>query len=188
MVKFYQHTGKFEAPWDIVTLAFWMRYPNPFASHVLSVDVIDRYIDPISGMLRTTRLILKRGKVPSWGRGLIKTPEAYILEESMVNPKTKTMITRTKNITHVRKMQVEEWQTFHVDMHNSDCTKVKTEAKIISNFGWGPLTERIEGFGLKKFVDNTAKSRRGMAHVLEIIRENQRLRPRRGFISTASGA
>ncbi|CAG8533365.1 13020_t:CDS:2 [Ambispora leptoticha] len=171
----------YTAPWDIVTLAFWMRYPNPFASHVLSVDVIDRHVDPTSGMLRTTRLILKKGKVPSWGIGLIRTPEAYILEESIVDPHTKTMVTRTKNITHVRKMQVEEWQTFRVDSHNNECTKVKTEARIISKFGW--LSERIEGFGLKKFTDNTVKSRMGMAHVLEMIREKQRLRPRRGFMS-----
>ncbi|CAG8595776.1 1297_t:CDS:2 [Ambispora gerdemannii] len=171
------------APWDIVTLAFWMRYPNPFASHVLSVDVIDRHVDPTSGMLRTTRLILKKGKVPSWGIGLIRTPEAYILEESIVDPHTKTMITRTKNITHVRKMQVEEWQTFRVDSQNNECTKVKIEAKIISKFGWSPLSERIEGFGLKKFADNTATSRMGMSHVLEMIRENQRLRSRRGFMS-----
>nr|CAG8459551.1 15918_t:CDS:10 [Entrophospora candida] len=143
-------------PWDSVTLAFWMRYPNPFASHVESVDVIDRYVDPKKGILRTTRLILKRGVVPKWGRGFFKNSEAYILEESMINPKTQTMITLTKNITHARVMQVEERQTFRVDPNNPEHTQVTTEVRVISNFGWG-LTERVEGFGIKKFSDNTTK-------------------------------
>ncbi|RIB17736.1 PRELI-like family-domain-containing protein [Gigaspora rosea] len=181
MVKFFQHTFKYEYNWDSVTLAFWLRYPNPFASHVESVDVIDRYVDPDTGVLRTTRLILKRGVLPKWGNGLIKKPEAYIIEESLINPKTQTMITLTKNITHARMMQVEEWQTFRVDPNNREFTQVKTEARVISNFGWG-LTERVEGFGIKKFADGAAKSRKGMSHVLEMIREKQLLRGR-GFLT-----
>lgn len=66
------------------------------------------------------------------------------------------MITLTKNITHARAMQVEEWQTYRVDPNNREYTQVKTEAKIISNFGWG-LTDRVELLGIKKFTDNTMK-------------------------------
>ena len=74
----------------------------------------------------------------------------------MVNPKTQTMITLTKNITHARVMQVEECQTYRVDPNNHEFTQVKTEARIFSNLGWG-LTDRLEGFGIKKFADSTAK-------------------------------
>ncbi|RXK42305.1 hypothetical protein M231_00295 [Tremella mesenterica] len=75
-------------------LAFFLRYPNPFARHVLSVDVLSRRIDPQTGQLHTTRLILKRGILPKWanqwlpvagasgGRGL----DAWVLEESVVDP------------------------------------------------------------------------------------------------------
>ncbi|CAG8613665.1 12194_t:CDS:2 [Racocetra fulgida] len=76
-------------------------------------------------------------------------------------------------------MQVEEWQTFRVDPNNREFTQVKTEARVISNFGWG-LTERVEGFGIKKFADSATK---GMSHVLEMIREKQLLRGR-GFLKT----
>ncbi|CAJ0847540.1 3041_t:CDS:2 [Entrophospora sp. SA101] len=160
MVKFFQHTFRYEYPWDNVTLAFWLRYPNPFASHVESVDVIDRYVDPSNGALRTTRLILKRGIVPKWGMGVsnlfFKSSEAYIIERSMVDPKTQTMTTSTTNITHDRVMKVEERQTFRVDPNNPEHTQVTIEARVVSNFGWG-LTERLEGFGIKKFSDNTTK-------------------------------
>nr|KIR88780.1 hypothetical protein I308_00860 [Cryptococcus tetragattii IND107] len=75
-------------------LAFFLRYPNPFARHVLSVDVLSRRVDPITGQIHTTRLILKRGILPKWatrwlpssatsgGRGL----DAWVLEESVVDP------------------------------------------------------------------------------------------------------
>lgn len=36
-----------------------------FQLSVLSVDVLDRYVDE-NGVLRTTRLVLKKGKVPKW--------------------------------------------------------------------------------------------------------------------------
>lgn len=75
-------------------LAFFLRYPNPFARHVLSVDVLERTVDPNTGRIKTVRLILKRGIVPQWaskflpvakasgGRGL----DAWVLEESVVDP------------------------------------------------------------------------------------------------------
>lgn len=31
------------ASWADVTRAFWVKYPNPYSTHVLSVDVISRY-------------------------------------------------------------------------------------------------------------------------------------------------
>ncbi|KAG9067836.1 hypothetical protein KI688_011424 [Linnemannia hyalina] len=174
MVKFYQHTSSFEHAWDNVTYAFWLRYPNPFASHVVGCDVIDRQLDPVTGVLRTTRLILKQGVLPRWGRGLIKNPDAYIVEESEVNPQTQTMVTRTKNLNHVRVMQVEETQTFTVHPENPKWTQVKTEARIISELKWG-LTGRVEAFGINKFMDNSVKARKGMAHILERLRQNAAL-------------
>ncbi|CAO3701303.1 unnamed protein product [Rhizopus microsporus] len=143
-------------PWQNVTLAFWLRYPNPFASHVLAVDVLDRYVDE-NGILKTTRLVLKKGKAPKWfPENILKNSEAFVIEESEVDPKNKTMITRTKNLNHVRVMQIEETQIFKQHDQNPDWTSCKTEARIISRFGWG-LTSKIEGFGQSTFIANAAK-------------------------------
>jgi hypothetical protein len=67
MVKVFQHVFRYEHAWEDVTLAFFLRYPNPHASHVLAADVIDQYVDPHTGHLHTTRLLLKKGVVPKWG-------------------------------------------------------------------------------------------------------------------------
>lgn len=75
-------------------LAFFLRYPNPFARHVLSVDVLSRTVNPETGQIHTTRLILKRGIIPKWAHRFLPTSsssggrglDAWILEESVVDP------------------------------------------------------------------------------------------------------
>ena len=94
-------------------MAFFLRYPNPYASHVLSCDVISRSHTP-SGSLLTTRLILKRGALPRWApKGIVSRAESWIIEESEVDPHGKMVRCRTKNLDHVKVMQVEEWVMFN---------------------------------------------------------------------------
>lgn len=95
-------------PWSIVSLAFFLRYPNPYASHVISCDVISRTPTP-SGSLLTTRLILKRGALPKWApKGIMSRAESWVIEESEVDPYGKVVRCRTKNLDHVKVMQVHE--------------------------------------------------------------------------------
>lgn len=91
----------------------FQKYPNPFATHVLSTDIIARHLDAC-GRLHTIRLLLKTGGsgVPSWLATLIKSREAYVLEESVVDPRAGTMHTSTRNLSHRRFMSIEEAQNF----------------------------------------------------------------------------
>jgi PRELI-like family len=99
-------------PWSIVALAFILRYPNPYASHVVSCDVISRTHTP-SGSLLTTRLILKRGSLPRWApQGIISRAESWVVEESEVDPFGKIVQCQTRNLDHVKVMQVEESVVF----------------------------------------------------------------------------
>lgn len=94
--------------WPIVTLAFFLRYPNPYAAHVVSCDVISRE-QTSSGSLVTTRLILKKGAMPRWfPKGIVSRAESWVIEESEVDPFGKVVHCVTKNLDHVKVMQVEE--------------------------------------------------------------------------------
>jgi hypothetical protein len=42
------------------------KYPNPFATHVFSVDTISRTVDPDTGFLRSERLIGIQQGAPKW--------------------------------------------------------------------------------------------------------------------------
>ena len=36
-------------PWDTVSVANWLKYPNTHTPHVLHVDYLQRYVDPATG-------------------------------------------------------------------------------------------------------------------------------------------
>jgi hypothetical protein len=103
--------GHHSDPWSIVSLAFFLRYPNPYAAHVLSCDVISR-THTSQGTLLTTRLILKKGSLPKWApKGIINRAESWILEESEVDPLGRVVRCKTRNLDHVKVMRVEEITT-----------------------------------------------------------------------------
>ena len=85
-----------------MSTAFWNRYPNPYATHVLSEDTVVHKIE--SGKLITKRLITKKGsKVPKWGeRFLPAGRKVCIIEESVVDPVNKTLTTYTRNVGMTR--------------------------------------------------------------------------------------
>lgn len=87
---------------------------------------------------------------------LIKNSQAFIIEESEVDPKSMTMVTRTKNLNHVRVMQIVETQIFRQHAENPEWTSCKSEACIVSRFGWG-MAGKIELFGQSTFAKNASK-------------------------------
>ncbi|KAF2399549.1 hypothetical protein EJ06DRAFT_538373 [Trichodelitschia bisporula] len=124
MVKFYTQSYTYDYPFPTVTLAYFLRYPNPFSTHVLSTDVISRSFDAESQTLHTTRLHLKRSKLPTavlniLPRSLLGTSassgndsQAYILEHSAIDLRTGTMRTENRNLDWTGVLSVVERQTY----------------------------------------------------------------------------
>ena len=44
----------------------WHKYPNPHCSHVVTVDVLDRSVDPHTGIIRTERVLGCKQRAPTW--------------------------------------------------------------------------------------------------------------------------
>ncbi|KAF7320200.1 RIC1 domain-containing protein [Mycena kentingensis (nom. inval.)] len=172
-MKFFASNYQYDDPWSIVTLAFFLRYPNPYASHILSCDVVSRSLTD-AGTLLTTRLILKRGAMPRWfPKGIINRAESWVVEETEVDPVGRIVSCKTRNLDHVKIMQVEE--TVYFKSLPDGKTLQHTEARVRSGFGWG-LTKRIETHGLNKFKANMQRSREGVSLVLQLLRQS-RLHP-----------
>ncbi|KAI9813623.1 MAG: hypothetical protein M1827_003694 [Pycnora praestabilis] len=122
MVKFYDSSFTYDYSFPAVSLAYFLRYPNPYANHVLSTDVIDRRLDPITQRLHTVRLHLKRSKLPpavlkllpkSILRGTSNgSSQAYILEKSVVDVKEGWMETETRNLEWTGVLSVVEKQLY----------------------------------------------------------------------------
>lgn len=138
MVKFYESSFTYDYSFPAVTLAYFLRYPNPYSTHVLSTDVISRSVDPTSGRLHTLRIHRKSSRLPpavlkllpksvlgsvSGGRS-----ESYVLESSTVDIKEGWMKTESKNLDwtgilsvvekqeYQRKIPVDEGDDFKVDV------------------------------------------------------------------------
>ncbi|KAH9081829.1 PRELI-like family-domain-containing protein [Lactarius deliciosus] len=152
-------------PGPLFLLRFSCAIPNPYASHVLSCDVISREFTS-SGSLLTTRLILKKATLPRWApKGIISRSESWIIEESEVDPHGKVVRCLTRNLEHVKAMQIHENQTFR--QLGEGKTLQTTEARIVSGFGWG-LTKQIENYGLARFRKNV---QRVFTLILDLIRQ-----------------
>ena len=52
--------------WAHVIIGMWHKYPNPHCSHVVTVDVIDRSVDPSTGIIRTERVLGCKQRTPTW--------------------------------------------------------------------------------------------------------------------------
>ena len=171
-------------PWTSCIQAFFLRYPNPLATHVLSVDVLDRHIeqravdDTPKTVLRTTRLILKQGSLPSWApRGIIKNTKSWVIEESEVDLSAKTgdaprsMSIWTQNLDHKTVMTVTERMRFTETPGDTIC---HTTGDIASFVSLGVLRSRIEKFGYKRYLAHHATAREGLTwaihHLPQILR------------------
>ncbi|KAF2185995.1 hypothetical protein K469DRAFT_707174 [Zopfia rhizophila CBS 207.26] len=130
MVKFYSSTDTYSYPFPAVTLAYFLRYPNPYSTHVLSTDTISRHYDPVTQRLTTIRLHLKRSKLPSAVLKLIPRSllsasaggdtQSYILEKSVVDVREGWMDTESRNLEWTGVLSVVEKQEFRRPQLNEE--------------------------------------------------------------------
>lgn len=130
-----------------VSLAYFLRYPNPYATHVLSTDTISQHIDPITKRLHTVRLHLKRSKVPTAVvsflpkamKGSDGTSKTYILEKSVVDVKEGWMQTESRNMEWTGVLSVIEQQMYQdrskLDINTLPGTSCKTTVTLVSRIG-----------------------------------------------------
>jgi hypothetical protein len=154
MVKFYESAYSYDYSFPAVTLAYFLRYPNPYSTHVLSTDVISREIDA-AGRLHTVRVHRKSSRLPPAILKLLPKSvlgstartgrsESYILETSTIDVKEGWMRTESKNLDWTGILSVVEKQQYkrHIPMDEGDdfsvgigTTGVVTTVMFRSRFG-----------------------------------------------------
>lgn len=139
MVKFYSQSYTYDYPFPAVTLAYFLRYPNPYSTHVLSTDTIARDYDPSTQRLTTIRLHLKRSKLPSavlkiLPRGFLGASgtgesQSYILEKSVVDVREGWMKTESRNLEFTGVLSVVE----RVDFRRPSVASPREEWEGVEN-------------------------------------------------------
>lgn len=187
-MKFFENKFTYDYSFPAVSLAYFLRYPNPYSRHVLTTDVIDRYVDPSTQRLHTTRLHLKKSKIPA---GILKllpkgmggsdnSGQSYILETTVVDPQEGWMETESRNMEWTGILSVVEKQRYQ---------RLQTENDVRALDGLS-IDQRAEQTTVRTTV--TFKSRLGQGKLLGRKKadhtEGEDEVPKKGFFSSLSTA
>jgi len=150
MVKFFSKEYTIPHPWRTTSSAFWRKYPNPSAPHVLAVDAFDRKICPTTGKLTVNRLICVQSAAPAW----IPGPRMqYAVEETTVDPSEQSMVIKSRNVTGASLLLVEETCTYAAASPTS--TRYTQSAQIRS---WVPLiSAKLEHYTYDSMLKKSQK-------------------------------
>ena len=138
MVLTHTTNHTYSHPFPTVTLAYFLRYfspqLNPFAKHVLSTDTISSRVDDETGRLHTTRIHLKKSRLPptvfkllpSSLTGSANDKASYILETSVVDIREGWMQTESRNLNFVGVLSVVEQQSYTVPRSDAPSSVVSS--------------------------------------------------------------
>ena len=182
--------------WATVNQGVWQKYPNPYSGHVVSVDVLDRTVDPETGVIRTERLLGCKQAAPRWVVKVSKSTlpptqivsddlyllkilggsdDAFVREVSFVDPRTCETTVTSVNLSLSQYITVLEKITYSPLPSNPlEKTMFKQTAEIQARMGtWKAISDRLESWSVDRFQSNAALGRQGFEHVLRSLREQE---------------
>jgi hypothetical protein len=166
-MKLWETEHTFEHPWHTITLAHWNKYPNPYAQHVISVDIINREIR--DGKLYTERLLQCRQPAPSIFRRIgFGFPETtWFVEYSVTDPKTRDYKAVTHNLSMREYFCCQETLTYStVSTHR---TMYSVNAKVTA-VGFSALGSLVEHAAVNRFKANALKGRQGLEAAIDSLK------------------
>ena len=143
------------------------RWQNSSCDHVVAVDTLNREVDPKTGVLRTERLITCKQKVPSWvlsltgGNGV-----SYVREISEVDPKSKTVVLKSVNLTCANLLRINETCTYTPSSTTPQETLFQSSSKIRAFTYIERLSNKIEDWSADTILSNAKRGKEGFDSVL----------------------
>lgn len=169
-MKLFEIKHTFDTPWDTLTLANWRKYPNTKAQHVMSVDVLDRYITK-EGILRTERLLVCKQASPPILKtlGILISDTAYFREISELCPVTQTYTATTINLTLTNILTVEETCVFEQDPDDTGVSLFTQKGHVVAVAALSYLGRLVEDAAVSRLHANSHKGRDGLQLVIDTI-------------------
>ncbi|KAL9938940.1 hypothetical protein V8E36_001753 [Tilletia maclaganii] len=194
MPKTFTAEHDFPYPWAETTLGVLHKYPNPNATHVVSLDVLSQNYDPISRQVRLERILGVKQGAPKWAmRALGGDSVTYVREVMVVDPVRKRVEMTSTNMSLSKYLMVKEYITYEPSalgptaspapspasplpspttsrpspspLTSTSSTKFKQVAGISSDSFLG--ASAIEDWSFSRFGDNAGRGRNGLLSVLE---------------------
>ncbi|KAJ2064376.1 Phospholipid metabolism protein [Coemansia aciculifera] len=173
-MRLFEATHVFKHDWETVSLANWRKYPNEQTPHVRHVEILNQDVDPVTGVLRTERLIMVRQNVPMLVRKIFGGDTSYVLEYSEVDPRKQTLVMQSQNMTYSNLLSVGEYITYTPDPENSKHTLFTQSAQLKASGALCRFANKIEDICWNRFQDNAHIGKLGLEQVVsKILAERQ---------------
>ncbi|OAK99724.1 MSF1-domain-containing protein [Phaeosphaeriaceae sp. SRC1lsM3a] len=177
-MKYFQQTVDFDYSWEEVSTSNWRKYGpwNEKTPHVIAVDTLSRTVDPVTGILRSERLITCRQSTPKWINTILGGQDtSMVYETSYVDPVAKKLTLCSMNMTWADLLNVRETCTYQPSTSSTSSaprTTFSQRAEITALCGgWQKIRNSIEQFTVERFQQNAAKGKEGFEMVLEKARQ-----------------
>ena len=167
----------------------WHKYPNSKCTHVVSIDTIDRSVDPKTGIIRTERVLGCKQKAPLWivkvrppselyiflltfGQLFGGSEDAFVREISFVNPATQNVTITSVNLSLSQFATCYEQVRYTpVSPHRTAFTQT---AEIQVRMGlWRSATDGLEKWLVQRFEQNAHLGKLGFTDVLRNLWEER---------------
>ncbi|CAK4069262.1 unnamed protein product [Aphanomyces euteiches] len=152
--------------WDVVTQAFWRKYPNPMLPHVEKMEVISRFLDE-QGRLHTARLgVCTPTNLPEWAE-VILGRHSFVYEETVCDPHAKTLQLKSTNLSYRSVAVVNE--DCHYNSLGPSATKYVQSSHVQA---FVPLLSRqFETFWVERGNETAAAGLRAMETLCQAVED-----------------
>uniref|UniRef100_A0A8R1DSB9 PRELI/MSF1 domain-containing protein n=1 Tax=Caenorhabditis japonica TaxID=281687 RepID=A0A8R1DSB9_CAEJA len=158
--------SSFPYSFDEVVSAFWDRYPNSHAKHIISEDVLERKVT--DNTIVTKKLIVKQGssilkRVPRWISRMTDIRVVPVIEESVYDRVSKKLVTYTRNVSHLSLFELHErcvYRPSEDPQHHSPAFLTDVLRSVTVSIDCGRMSsvyEKVLMMGFKKSINNTTK-------------------------------
>ncbi|KAJ7655228.1 PRELI-like family-domain-containing protein [Mycena polygramma] len=170
-MHFFSQNFNYEHPWSHVVIGMWHKYPNAKCSHVVSIDVLDRTIDPKTGIIRTERILNCKQKTPTWIVKLFGGSEdAFVREISFVDPATQNATITSVNLSLSQFATCVERIQYSPAPDNR--TSFSQTAEIQARMAiWRTAADGLEKWLVQRFEQNAHLGKLGFTDVLRTLEE-----------------
>lgn len=175
-MKIINEQYKFKFNLFAVSMAHWLKYPNPYNNTIDAIDIIDRRILD-KGLLYTKRLITTNTNVPIPGfiRRYFNIDKFYIIEDTIVDLNNKKILIASNTISYSNLIKSNELVEYYADDNN---TIMKQEISITIYTGkycYGYGSNYFETKAIDIIKNNINSGRLGMNYVLNKNSQNLNL-------------
>ncbi|KAI0320448.1 MSF1-domain-containing protein [Amylostereum chailletii] len=176
-MRYFSQTFNYDHPWSHVVIGMWHKYPNPHCSHVVTVDVVDRSVDPQTGIIRTERILGCKQRAPIWIVKLFGGSEdAFVREISFVDPSTQSTTISSVNLS------LSQFATCNESIRYSPTTDGHTRFEQIAEIEarvamWRAATDKLEHWLADRFEQNAQLGKVGFSDVLRRLWEDAKEKP-----------